>query len=317
MTDLPVLAIDVGGTKLAAAVIDADGTVVRRAQGPTEPSDSGGGEVLFAALMSLVDDVVADVPITGIGIGCGGPLDWAKGLVSPLNLLAWRGFPLRDRIAARFPGLPVRLANDAIAVAIGEHWKGGGAGLSNVLGMVISTGVGGGLVIDGQVHWGETGNAGHLGHVVVDPAGPVCRCGGRGCLEAIARGPAVVQWALDNGWQPGDDAARDGRLLADAARSGDEVAIAAFARAGTATGIALASATHLMELDVVTIAGGLANAGDLLMTPIRTAFAQHAKMAFATRCRIQLAALGTDAGLVGAAALVSCGDRYWTREGAD
>jgi glucokinase len=286
MTERPVLAIDIGGTKLAVAVVDANGAVIRRAQAPTKPSEAGRGDELFAALMALVDDVVAGEEISGVGIGCGGPIDWTNGLVSPLNFLAWRDFPLRARVAARFPGVPVRLANDAIAVAIGEHWKGAGAGANNVLGVVISTGVGGGLVIDRRVVWGETGNAGHLGHVVVDPDGPECACGGRGCLEAIARGPAVVQWALDNGWRS-SEAEPDGRALADAARAGDEVAVAAFVRAGTASGIAFASAAHLLELDVIAVAGGLASVGDLLMVPIRTAFARHAKMAFASRCRTQ------------------------------
>jgi glucokinase len=316
ITSDSVLALDIGGTKLAAAMIDPVGGVHRRRQVPTAPAATGQGEQLWSTLMSLVEEVCDGEAPSGIGVGCGGPLHWPQGVVSPLNLPAWREFPLRARLREQFPGLVVRLANDAIAMAVGEHWCGAGQAARGFLGIVVSTGVGGGLVIDGRVLEGMTGNAGHIGHVVVDPAGPRCACGGRGCLEAVARGPAVVQWAIDQGWAPAADLAADGRSLVAAAHAGDAVAIAAFERAGTALGIAIASATHLLELDVVAVGGGLANAGDLLLGPARTAFDTHARLEFAARCRIAPAGLGADAGLVGAAALVGCGDRYWPA-GAD
>jgi glucokinase len=170
-------------------------------------------------------------------------------------------------------------------------------------------------MLDGRVCFGESGNAGHVGHVVVEPDGPDCVCGGRGCLEAIARGPAVVQSARDQGWIPTEGPA-DGRSLVAAAKTGDPVAVAAFARAGDALGVAIASAAHLLELDVVAVGGGLTHAGELLLGPARAAFARHARMKFAAKCRIVRAALDVDAGLIGAGALVSCGDRYWTA-GAD
>jgi len=260
--------------------------------------------------VALLDGVVGERRLSGIGVGCGGPMDWQSGEVSPLNIPAWRDYPLRRRIEQRFPGIPVRLHNDGIAMAVGEHWSGAGRGSRSFLGVVVSTGVGGGLVLDGKVIAGATGNAGHIGHVVVDPAGPECACGGRGCLEAIARGPAVVAWAASNGWRPPAGKA-DGRALRTAAVDGDEIAAAAFDRAGEALGIALASAAHLLELDTVAVGGGLANAGDLLLGPARTAFARHAKMPFAARCQIVPASLGTDAGLVGAAAFVHHGELYW------
>jgi glucokinase len=309
-----VLAIDIGGTKLAVARVHADGTVHGRQQVPTQPTASGEAEQLWATLRGLVDQVVGTESPVGVGVGCGGPMDWPEGAVSPLNIPAWRRYPLRQRLRERFPGVDVRVHNDAIAMACGEHWRGAGSESVGLLGVVVSTGVGGGLVLDGRVHDGLTGNAGHIGHVVVDPDGPPCACGGRGCLEAIARGPAVVQWALDQGWQPTLTSDGPG-LLADA-RRGDSVAGAAFDRAGSALGIAIASATHLLELDLVVVGGGLSAAGDLLLDPARAAFAQHAQMQFATRCRIVEAALGFDAGIVGAAALVAGGDRYWSA-GAD
>ncbi|GAB3908130.1 hypothetical protein GCM10027612_82130 [Microbispora bryophytorum subsp. camponoti] len=191
-----------------------------------------------------------------------------------------------------------------------------------MLGMVVSTGVGGGLILGGRLIDGGTGNAGHIGHVVVDPEGPPCGCGGNGCLEAIARGPGLAAWALAQGWSPGD-AATEGdlyreegtatarRLAADAA-AGDTIALAAMARAGRALGVAIASAVNLCDLDLVTVGGGLSQAGDLLFGPLEEALREHTRMEFAGRVRVVPAALGQDAGLVGAAALVIEGDRYWS-----
>ena len=310
------LAIDVGGTKLAAARVDGDGVVHRRGQVPTAPSAAGHGDELWRTLLALVDDVCAGGTPLGVGVGCGGPMRWPVGAVSPLNLPAWRDYPLRDRLCARFPNREVRVANDAIAMTIGEHWRGAGRGAAGLLGIVVSTGVGGGLVLDGRVVAGVTGNAGHIGHVVVDPDGPACGCGGRGCLEAIARGPVLVQWAIDQGWRPADGALADGRTLLAGARAGDPVCAAAFERAGTALGIAIGSAAHLLELDVVAVGGGLSAAGEFLLGPARAAFAEHVRMSFAAGCRIVEAGLGVDAGLIGAAAFVAVGDRYWPA-GAD
>jgi glucokinase len=311
-----VLAIDIGGTKMAAGIVDATGTLQRHQQVPTRPTGDGEGEALWRTLLALVDVVCDGGLPDAIGVGCGGPMRWPEGAVSPLNLPAWRDFPLRARLRDRFPDAVVRVANDAVAMAIGEHWRGAARAAHGLLGIVVSTGVGGGLILDGRVLHGLTGNAGHIGHVVVDPAGPDCACGGRGCLEAIARGPAVVQRAVEQGWHPVSDQPPDGRSLLAAAQAGDEIAIAAFARAGTALGVAIASAVHLLELDVVAVGGGLSNAGDLLLGPARAAFARHVRLEFAAGARILPASLGAAAGLVGAAALVGCGDQYWPA-GAD
>ncbi|MEV4171709.1 ROK family protein [Nonomuraea sp. NPDC049709] len=344
-----ILAIDVGGTKMAAGLVGRDGTVARSRRVATP--QGADAETLWRTLTDLVEPLAQGAE--GVGVGCGGPMTWPEGEVSPLNIPGWRDFPLRARLAALFPGLPVRLHNDAICLAVAEHWKGAGQGSGDMLGMVVSTGVGGGLILNGRLVNGRTGNAGHIGHVVVEPeGGPRCGCGGHGCLEAVARGPALAAWALDQGWVPGGGAAatrapgggetvhppgtvsgpaRAGeavgavtgdaayredrgvtaRGLAADALAGDPVAVRAMRRAGRALGVAIASATHLCDLDLVTIGGGLSQAGEPLFGPLEEALREHARMGFARRVKVMPAALGQEAGLVGAAALLLAGDRYW------
>jgi glucokinase len=307
------LAIDIGGTKLAAARVRDDGRVQVRARRPTPVTAAA--EEIWQALLSIVADVTGGETPDRIGVGCGGPMRWPDGDVSPLNIPAWRGFPLRRLLQEQHPQAVVRVHNDAVAMAVGEHWRGAGRGTTHFLGVVVSTGVGGGLVLDNCVVNGRSGNAGHVGHVVVDPAGPPCACGGAGCLEAIARGPAVVARAQQRGWhsQSAQPSALD---LAEDARRGDSIAVSAFADAGHALGVALASVAAALDLEVVAVGGGLANAGDLLMRPAQESFELHARLDFTRDCRIVPADLGDDAGLVGAAAFVLAADRYWPA-GAD
>ncbi|MEV4839494.1 ROK family protein [Nonomuraea sp. NPDC049486] len=311
-----ILAVDVGGTKLAAARVSPEGAIVETRRAAT-PQDAD-AETLWRALREVIGPLSDGV--AGVGVGCGGPMEWPSGVVSPLNIPGWRGFPLRARLSGLFPGVPVRVHNDAICLAVAEHWRGAGRGVADMLGMVVSTGVGGGLVLGGRLVDGGTGNAGHIGHVVVEPdGGPPCGCGGHGCLEAVARGPALTAWALGHGWTPGDPAAQGdyreeravtARTLAADARAGDEVAVAAMRRAGRALGIAIASATHLCDLDLVTIGGGLSQAGEPLFGPLEEALGEHARMEFARRLRVVPASLGQDAGLIGAAALILASDTY-------
>jgi glucokinase len=312
----PVLAVDVGGTKLAVGLVERGGRIAAygRVETPNEPDLDP--EVLWRTLEVLLDKVLADSgapSIAGVGVGCGGPMTWPAAEVSPLNIPAWRGFPLRDRLRARYPGLPVRVHNDAVCVAVAEHWRGAGRGRDNVLGMVVSTGVGGGLILGGRLIDGAQGNAGHIGHVIVDPDGPPCGCGGRGCLEAIARGPALAAWAREQGWRPGrpETTAKD---LADDAARGHPIATMALRRAGRALGLALASATHLCDLEVIAIGGGLSQAGPLLFDPLEETLRDHARMDYARKVHVVPAALGQPAGLIGAAALVFAGDHYWSAD---
>ncbi|HEX4427730.1 MAG TPA: ROK family protein [Frankiaceae bacterium] len=300
----PVLAIDIGGTKMAGALVDATGRVHGRRQVATAPDPA-------AALAQLVDEVLAGsagVALAGVGAGCGGPMSWPAGVVNPLNIPDWRaGFPLREWLGNRVPGIPVRVHNDALCVVAGETWCGAATGLRDVLGMVVSTGVGGGLVLDGRLRDGASGNAGHIGHIIAEPGGPVCGCGARGCLEAVARGPMVVAWAAERGCT-----ARDGRELAQLARDGDEVALAAFDRAGSAVGRVVAGVVALLELDAVVIGGGLTSAGDLLFGPLQREYAAHAQLHYTRGVPVRATGLGQDAGLIGAAALVLQADRFWS-----
>jgi glucokinase len=297
------LALDIGGTKIAVGLVDPAGELVHKAIEPT-PKDHEAERV-----WSLVDAMIADATkaakgaIRAVGIGSAGPIDAVAGTVSPVNIASWRGFPLRDRIAAAMPGVPVRLAGDGICMALAEHWRGAGRGANFLLGMVVSTGVGGGLVLDGVPYHGRTGNAGHVGHVVVEPDGQLCPCGGRGCVETVASGPWMTRWALANGWAapPGADAV----TLAEAADAGDAVARQAFHRGATALAAMIASVGAVCDLDLVVIGGGVANSGRTLFDPLRTALANYAGLSFIRGLRVVPAALGGDAGLIGAAALVS------------
>jgi glucokinase len=310
---LPALAIDVGGTKFAVGLVEPGGRLITWAQTPTPQGLDG--EQLWRTLDALVTRLLAEARVdpaggvAGIGCGCGGPMEWPAGRVSPLNIPAWRDFPLRERLMERFAGLTVRLHNDAICMAAGEHWRGAGRGRRTMLGMVVSTGVGGGLVLDGRIVDGATGNAGHIGHVVADPEGPPCLCGGRGCVEAIARGPALAAWAQGEGWRPGQQvSAKD--LAGDAAQ-GHPVARAAMNRAGRALGIAIASVTHLCDLEVVAVGGGLSQAGALLFDPLEEALRAHLGLDYTRGVRVVPATLGQSAGLIGSAALLFAADRYW------
>jgi glucokinase len=309
LSDQTVLAVDMGGTKIAVGIVATDGQVLVRSRTPTPVGSDA--EVVWSALIDAIDALPDVDRVGGVGVGCGGPMVWPAGVVSPLNLPAWRGFPLRERLQARFPGLAVRLHNDAACFAAAEHWRGAGKGVDDMLGMVVATGVGAGLVIGGRLFDGRSGNAGHIGHVVVDLAGPACSCGGRGCLEAIARGPALADWALQHGWRASAD--HSARALADDAGGGDPVAVAAFARAGRAIGIAIASSASLLDIALVVMGGGVAQAGELLFAPVRRALGEYSGVEFLRDLRVVPSGLGQDAGLVGAAALVLRGPQYWSR----
>jgi glucokinase len=308
-----VLAVDVGGTKLAAAVVDGDARILSRAK---VPSPSGTDpEALYEALIACcaaalrgADSLPGD--LEGVGVSCAGPMVWPAGEVSPLNMPAWRGFPLRERLVREFEVEPVRIHNDAVGIAVGEHWKGAGVGTHDLLGMTVSTGVGGGLILDGRLYHGISGNAGHIGHIIVEPDGPPCACGGYGCVEAIAAGPNTVRRALAEGWRPGGGMNPDGVGLAASAATGDPIAIRNLERAGRAVGIALASCAHLLDLEMVAIDGGFSRSGPPFWDALRQAVAAHARMEFAAACQIVPGKLGADAPLLGAAAFILDAERY-------
>ncbi len=298
---MTVLAVDIGGTKFAAAAVAPDGEMLARAEVPLR--GPGSADRTLSEVVGRITERVAPARLDGIGVGSAGPLDPRRGTVSPVNIPAWREFPLVDTLGEVLPGRPVRLAGDAQCMALGEWWRGlsedGAARSRAMLGMVVSTGVGGGFVLDGVPYVGPTGNAGHIGHITVDPGGEPCPCGGVGCVETIASGPGMVRWAAANGWT-GEDA----RALAADARTGHPTATLAFRRAADALATAVLTASALFDLDHVVIGGGVAAAGPILFDPLRQAIERNAGLGFLRRLRVDPTSLGRDAGLFGAAALV-------------
>jgi glucokinase len=301
--DEMVAAVDIGGTKIAGALVDRGGRMLAQCQRPT-PAKEDAARVL-GAVTEVLDELAAAPEwsaVRCVGIGSAGPVDAPKGAVSPVNIPAWRGFPLVDAVREHLAGdLPVVLTGDGPAMTAAEHWQGAARGFRNALCMVVSTGVGGGLVLDGALYPGPSGNAGHIGHISVDLDGDPCPCGSRGCVEIIASGTSIARRALRDGWQPRGDDASAGAVAASAAE-GDPVALAAFARAAQALAAGIAATATLVELDVVVIGGGVAKSGETLFAPLREALHDYATLPFVRHLELRPAELGTDAGLVGAAA---------------
>jgi glucokinase len=276
------LAVDIGGTKMAAAIVDDNGSVLTRAHLPTPRT--GDAEVVFASVDAVVATVLkatVDTPVV-CGAGCGGPMVAGGEAVSPLHIAAWRNFPLRRRLE-ELSALPVFVDNDAKAIALAEGWLGAARGHSAYVGMVVSTGVGGGIVLDGRLLDGRTGNAGHIGHVVVVPGGQQCRCGGRGCLEAEVSGTAI--------------AAITGRPAEQATR---EIVL----RSGTLVGRAVASVANLLDLPLAVVGGSVAlGFGEPFFAAAQAEIDALARLSFSAGTRIVPALLGADAPLLGAAAV--------------
>jgi glucokinase len=296
------LAIDVGGTKVAAAIVSADGEVVARATAPTPRTDRP--DEVMDRILAVVDDVWPDRSssddggggrgggggrsgdgdrhVVVCGVGCGGPMSAGGEEVSPLNIESMRDYPLRSRLAEA-TGVSTFVDNDAKALALGEGWRGAAAGCDDFLAMVVSTGVGGGIVLDGRLLDGAGGNAGHIGHVTVVPDGRTCGCGAKGCLEAEASGTAI--------------AAITGRPAAEA---GDDV----IDRTATLVGRAVASVANLLDLRLAVVAGSVAlGFGDRFFARAQDEVDRQARLAFSAGTRIVAAGLGDLGPLVGAAAV--------------
>lgn len=297
------LAVDLGGTKIEAALVDPHGVLLpgSRFRAPTGRDSSS--DQLAASAETVVLQAIATLPegstLVGAGIGSAGPITVDRGLVSPLNLPSWRDYPLRDQVAALVPGIPVTLRMDGECIALAEHWIGAAQGVDNLMGMVVSTGIGGGLILDGRAIAGPTGNAGHIGHVEVGGFDEACLCGGTGCVEAVASGPNTAAWAKRQGWtgETGED------LAADYA-AGNPIAIEAVKRSGRAIGQAIASATALVDLDVVAIGGGFSHVTPDLFDFVREAIAHRAPFPFVAKVRVIPSGLSGEGPLIGAAGLV-------------
>jgi glucokinase len=300
------LSLDVGGTKLAAAVVDRSGRVIRRGEVAT-PRTADSREVL-SALVALAAEIATAAALDDIelvGIGSAGPLDPVLGTVSPVNIPAWRDFPLVDGVVELLaPSRRPVLAGDGLCFALGEQRFGAGMGSVALLGMVVSTGIGGGLVLDGRLYGGPSGNAGHIGHIVIEAGGTPCPCGNHGCLERYASGPSMVAFAVSDGWKPAYGAAADGRALGASAAAGDLIALRALARGGEAIGQAIALTATLVDVRQVVIGGGMAATGNLLFGPIADSLARHAVLGYTHGIEVRASTLDRDAGLLGAAALV-------------
>ncbi|EME16595.1 ROK family protein [Rhodococcus triatomae] len=292
---MTALALDVGGTKFAAARVEPDGSLVGELWVRTPATD------VWATAAALLTTVADGHTVRRVGIASAGPVDVSAGTVGPLNIAEWcHGFPLVEAVRGLFPDASVALAIDGACCTLAEYRFGAGRGTENQIGMIVSTGIGGGIVSGGRIVGGRTGNAGHIGHVVVPGAEEVpCACGGYGCLEAVASGPSAVRWANAQGW-PGST----GLELSRAAADGDDVALAALRRAGTAIGIAVASVAAVLDLDLAVVGGGFGQAGAPLWDPLREAARRHAGLSFSRGLRVVPAALGPRATLIGAGTLV-------------
>jgi glucokinase len=278
----PVLAVDIGGTKIDVAVVGVDGVIGSRARIPTPVTDDA--EELFGELDTVIGRVRSastSEPVV-CGIGCGGPMEPGGATVSPLNITAWRGFPLRARVAASV-GLPVSIDNDAKALALGEGWLGAARGVGNYVAIVVSTGVGGGIVLDGRLLEGTNGNAGHIGHVVVEPEGRACACGGRGCLEAEASGLSIESATGRPAWEASEAVRR---------------------RTGMLVGRAVASVANLLDIELAVVAGSVAlGFGPVFFEAAQREIELRSRLEFSRSTRIIPSGLGADGPLLGAAAV--------------
>ncbi|WP_278102363.1 ROK family protein [Microbacterium proteolyticum] len=293
----PVLAVDIGGTKVDAAVVTAEGevlraSVARRPTGRDTPREGIAANIRAAAVEALA--AVPDVRVAAIGVGSAGPVDLPAGSVSPLNLPQAAGLAIDEVLGGLVDG-PLTLALDGTCIALAEHWRGALVGTENAMAIVVSTGVGGGLILGGRAISGASGNAGHLGQTFVrtidgDPAAAT--------LEAVAAGPGSVAWARAQGW-----VGETGLDLAASYRAGDEVAVAAVRRSATAVGQAIAAAATLCDLEAVAIAGGFSHVAEDYVARVAAAAAAASVHAYARRCRVVPSGLDGDGPLLGAAAL--------------
>jgi glucokinase len=272
------LAIDIGGTKLAVGVVSTSGELLSRMQTQTPSKD------VWGALKKLIDAQMlqTEVRLEACGVGCGGPMTLGGESVSPLNIPDWRGFSLLSAIESA-TGLKTYIANDAQALVLGEVWCGSAVGVSDVIGMVVSTGVGGGIVSNNKLVTGHLGNAGHIGHVIVEPDGRLCECGAHGCLEAHVSGRSIE--AITG--KPSEHATNEVKI-----------------EAGKLVGRALVSVGALMDLQLCVIGGSVAlGFGALFFESVQHELDRSARLEFIRGMRVLPVGLGDAAPLIGAASL--------------
>lgn len=280
------LAIDIGGTKFSVGLVTRSGELIDRVNIPVDKG--GSGDELFDDLAEAVEGQLVrardhhGVVPSVVGVACAGPITRNVETVSPLNIHQWRNFPLRERLAS-YTGLPVFGDGDAKALALAEGWLGAARGVDNFMAMVVSTGVGGGIVLNGELLDGESGNAGHIGHVIVEPNGRRCSCGGRGCLEAEASGPAIE---------------------AITGRPPTQPTYEIMVRTGRLVGRGVASVCNLLDLKLVCVAGSVAlGFGATFFTSAQKTLDELCGLEFSRHARIVPARLADEGPLVGASAV--------------
>ncbi len=280
----PVLAVDIGGTKVAVGVVDPCGHVLCQRRRSSQAVDA---ETLFMSVVELAQAVLAEYgqPVRVCGVGSGGPSRNNHRLLSPLNIAVWRDFPLKERLSAAL-GLEVAVDNDAKALALAEGWVGGAVGQDNYLAMVVSTGIGGGIVLNGRLLDGADGNAGHIGHVFVTEGGRADAAGAVGLLEGQASGSALADLL-------------DGVAPADAPREVRQ-------RVGTLVGRGVGSVANLLDLRLAVVGGSVAlGYGDDFFAAAQVEIDHVCRLLHSTGTRIVPSPLGADGGLIGAAAVAA------------
>ncbi len=313
------IGVDLGGTKILTALVDATGRVVHRARVPTPRSGPAG---VVEAIAGTVDEVLRSAEVKlrevrGLCVGAPGPLDPRTGVVyEPPNLPGWHDVPLAALLGTRLR-MAAHVENDANAAAVGEWWIGAGRGVSDLVYMVVGTGIGGGIIIGDVLLQGVSGTAGEVGHMTIDVNGPRCGCGRAGHLEAMAAGPAIARMAREAivsgrksavlAMAGGDPGGITAQLVDEAAQRGDPLARDVLERAGYYIGVGVANLLNLLNPRRVIIGGGVSHAGDLIFDPIRRAVRELAFEHPARDADIVPAALGDDVGAIGAAAVVFVG----------
>lgn len=305
---MTAIGVDVGGTKIAGVRAGRDGEILAEHEvaSPAQEPDAI-VEAIVAMVGSLRDD-----DVSAVGVGAAGMVEAATGIMRYAPNLAWRDLPLRARVAEGC-GLPTLVDNDANMAAWGEYRFGGGRGTDHMLAVTVGTGIGGGIVVDGRLYRGARGFAGEIGHVIVDPAGPLCGCGNRGCWEQVGSGRAIDRLAREAvardpdgvlARMANDAGSVDGRLVTAAARDGDEEAVGILAEVGRRLGEGIAGFVNVLDPEVVVVGGGAIEAGDLLLEPAREAYAETVEaVEHRPHVPILAAELGNDAGAIGAADL--------------
>ncbi|MFF7942939.1 ROK family protein [Nocardia gamkensis] len=294
---MTVLALEIGSSGFAATRVadDVDTDDIRRIPIPVTGA--------WDRCQELLLEVAGGDQVTALGVASAGPIDMAAGVIAPSEVPEWRaGFEIVRAARKLFPEAQVPLALDGVCLALAERGFGATSAVMDSLALSISDRITGGVVVGGFVLVGRTGNAGHVGHVLVPGFDDRCSCGGRGCLEAVAGGLSMVRWAREQGW-----AGTSVPELLESARVGEDIPAAALGRAGTALGRAIASVAALLDIDLVVLGGPLAEAGPALWKPLGEAVATHARLSFLPGLRVIPSQLGEVATIMGAGVLALSG----------